>query len=98
MGNGSFLILLFIQADWRSCHNSESHCRISRNFDTRFSQECRHDGMCRYYHLSYDSHPDSQAIEFDRLSEKEIDDLPELPLVVARCSPETKGESDEAEM
>lgn len=31
------------------------------------------------------------ATEFDRLSEAEIDALPELPLVVARCAPETKG-------
>lgn len=30
------------------------------------------------------------ATEFDRLSEAEIDALPELPLVVARCAPETK--------
>ncbi|KAF9052377.1 potassium/sodium eff [Hymenopellis radicata] len=30
------------------------------------------------------------AIEFDRLSDQEVDELPELPLVVARCSPETK--------
>ncbi|WVN87594.1 uncharacterized protein L203_102777 [Cryptococcus depauperatus CBS 7841] len=28
--------------------------------------------------------------QFDALSEKEIDALPELPLVVARCAPETK--------
>ncbi len=33
-----------------------------------------------------------QAIEFDRLSDQEVDELPELPLVVARCSPETKGQ------
>ncbi|RDB26013.1 Calcium-transporting ATPase 3 [Hypsizygus marmoreus] len=30
------------------------------------------------------------AMEFDRLTDKEIDDLPELPLVIARCAPETK--------
>ncbi|KAJ8516397.1 hypothetical protein ONZ45_g6285 [Pleurotus djamor] len=30
------------------------------------------------------------ATEFDSLSDKEIDDLPELPLVIARCAPETK--------
>ncbi|KAF8992359.1 sodium transport ATPase [Cyathus striatus] len=30
------------------------------------------------------------AIEFDKLTDKEIDALPELPLVIARCAPETK--------
>ncbi|TRM60619.1 hypothetical protein BD626DRAFT_549599 [Schizophyllum amplum] len=30
------------------------------------------------------------ATEFDRLSDKEIDELPALPLVIARCAPETK--------
>ncbi|KAF9476056.1 sodium transport ATPase [Pholiota conissans] len=30
------------------------------------------------------------AAEFDGLTEKEIDALPELPLVIARCAPETK--------
>ncbi|KAL1676907.1 hypothetical protein EV122DRAFT_291519 [Schizophyllum commune] len=30
------------------------------------------------------------ATEFDRLSDEEIDALPELPLVIARCAPETK--------
>ncbi|KAF9498331.1 calcium-transporting ATPase 3 [Pleurotus eryngii] len=30
------------------------------------------------------------AVEFDRLSDREIDELPELPLVIARCAPETK--------
>ncbi|KAF9569016.1 sodium transport ATPase [Agrocybe pediades] len=30
------------------------------------------------------------ATEFDRLSDREIDALPELPLVIARCAPETK--------
>ncbi|KAL4902242.1 hypothetical protein BDW74DRAFT_158847 [Aspergillus multicolor] len=30
------------------------------------------------------------AAQFDRLSEEEIDDLPTLPLVIARCAPQTK--------
>ncbi|PPR03337.1 hypothetical protein CVT24_012577 [Panaeolus cyanescens] len=30
------------------------------------------------------------ATEFDRLTDAEIDALPELPLVIARCAPETK--------
>ncbi|KAG5342353.1 hypothetical protein C0989_002826 [Termitomyces sp. Mn162] len=30
------------------------------------------------------------AAEFDKLSDEEIDALPELPLVIARCAPETK--------
>ncbi|KAJ8487856.1 hypothetical protein ONZ45_g14181 [Pleurotus djamor] len=30
------------------------------------------------------------AVEFDRLSDQEVDELPELPLVIARCAPETK--------
>lgn len=30
------------------------------------------------------------ATEFDRLTDDEIDALPELPLVIARCAPETK--------
>lgn len=30
------------------------------------------------------------ATDFDKLSEKELDALPTLPRVVARCSPETK--------
>lgn len=30
------------------------------------------------------------ASEFDRLTDAEIDELPELPLVIARCAPETK--------
>ncbi|KAG6829048.1 hypothetical protein H0H92_005879 [Tricholoma furcatifolium] len=30
------------------------------------------------------------AVDFDRLSNEEIDALPELPLVIARCAPETK--------
>lgn len=30
------------------------------------------------------------ATEFDRLTDQEIDALPELPLVIARCAPETK--------
>ena len=31
-----------------------------------------------------------KASEFDQLSDEEIDKLPELPLVIARCAPETK--------
>lgn len=34
--------------------------------------------------------------QFDQLSEKEIDDLPVLPLVIARCSPQTKVRMIEA--
>ena len=34
--------------------------------------------------------------EFDRLSEDEIDDLPTLPRVIARCAPETKVRMVEA--
>ncbi|KAF8897450.1 sodium transport ATPase [Infundibulicybe gibba] len=30
------------------------------------------------------------ATEFDKLTDKEIDDMAELPLVIARCAPETK--------
>ncbi|KAL6232057.1 hypothetical protein BDW75DRAFT_218556 [Aspergillus navahoensis] len=30
------------------------------------------------------------AAQFDRLSDEEIDDLPTLPLVIARCAPQTK--------
>ncbi|TFK28820.1 sodium transport ATPase [Coprinopsis marcescibilis] len=30
------------------------------------------------------------ATDFDKLTDKEIDELPELPLVIARCAPETK--------
>jgi P-type Na+/K+ transporter len=30
------------------------------------------------------------AAKFDGLSDEEIDDLPELPLVIARCAPQTK--------
>jgi potassium/sodium efflux P-type ATPase len=30
------------------------------------------------------------ASQFDKMSEEEIDDLPQLPLVIARCSPQTK--------
>lgn len=33
------------------------------------------------------------AMEFDKLTDAEIDALPELPLVIARCAPETKGAS-----
>ncbi|KAJ2480378.1 hypothetical protein IWW56_002486 [Coemansia sp. RSA 2131] len=36
------------------------------------------------------------AREFDRLSDEEIDALPELPHVIARCSPETKVKMIEA--
>ncbi|KAI8096277.1 potassium/sodium efflux P-type ATPase [Halteromyces radiatus] len=36
------------------------------------------------------------ATEFDRLSEEQVDALPELPLVVARCSPDTKVKMIEA--
>ncbi|KIW22909.1 potassium/sodium efflux P-type ATPase, fungal-type [Cladophialophora immunda] len=36
------------------------------------------------------------ATEFDRMSEAEIDALPTLPLVVARCAPETKVRMIEA--
>ena len=32
-----------------------------------------------------------QATEFDKLTDREIDELPELPLVIARCAPDTKG-------
>ncbi|KAL2139709.1 hypothetical protein VTI28DRAFT_4842 [Corynascus sepedonium] len=37
-----------------------------------------------------------KATDFDRLSEAEIDALPELPLVIARCAPETKSRMVEA--
>jgi Na+-exporting ATPase len=30
------------------------------------------------------------AVQFNKLTDKEIDGLPELPLVIARCDPETK--------
>lgn len=36
------------------------------------------------------------AVRFDRLSDKEIDDLPLLPLVIARCAPQTKVRMVEA--
>lgn len=36
------------------------------------------------------------AAEFDALSEKEVDDLNELPLVIARCTPSTKVRMIEA--
>lgn len=36
------------------------------------------------------------ASEFDKLSEDEIDDLPTLPLVIARCAPNTKVRMIEA--
>ncbi|KAL2159450.1 hypothetical protein VTH06DRAFT_2455 [Thermothelomyces fergusii] len=37
-----------------------------------------------------------KATDFDRLSDAEIDALPELPLVIARCAPETKTRMVEA--
>ncbi|KAI0394766.1 potassium/sodium efflux P-type ATPase [Xylariaceae sp. FL0594] len=37
-----------------------------------------------------------KAADFDRLSDQEIDDLPELPLVLARCAPDTKTRMIEA--
>ncbi|EEB91433.1 hypothetical protein MPER_10204 [Moniliophthora perniciosa FA553] len=36
------------------------------------------------------------ATEFNKLTDKEIDELPTLPLVIARCSPETKVRMIEA--
>lgn len=36
------------------------------------------------------------AAQFDKLSEKEVDDLPVLPLVIARCAPQTKVRMVEA--
>lgn len=36
------------------------------------------------------------AQRFDKLSEDEVDQLPELPLVIARCSPDTKVKMIEA--
>ena len=36
------------------------------------------------------------AQKFDKLTEEQIDGLPELPLVIARCSPETKVKMIEA--
>ena len=36
------------------------------------------------------------AAEFDRKSDEEIDQLPELPLVIARCAPQTKVRMIEA--
>jgi Na+-exporting ATPase len=38
--------------------------------------------------LKFSTH---EATEFDKLTDQEIDALPELPLVIARCAPETKG-------
>jgi magnesium-transporting ATPase (P-type) len=41
-----------------------------------------------------ESHPPHAVMtgpQFDKMSEDEIDALPELPLVIARCAPETKG-------
>ncbi|KAK0736109.1 hypothetical protein B0T21DRAFT_383747 [Apiosordaria backusii] len=37
-----------------------------------------------------------KATDFDKLSDAEIDALPELPLVIARCAPETKSRMVEA--
>jgi potassium/sodium efflux P-type ATPase len=37
-----------------------------------------------------------KATDFDRMTEAEIDALPELPLVIARCAPETKSRMVEA--
>ncbi|KAK3352808.1 hypothetical protein B0T25DRAFT_193804 [Lasiosphaeria hispida] len=37
-----------------------------------------------------------KATDFDRLSDAEIDALPDLPLVIARCAPETKTRMIEA--
>ncbi|KAL2260651.1 hypothetical protein VTK26DRAFT_5274 [Humicola hyalothermophila] len=37
-----------------------------------------------------------KATDFDKLTEAEIDALPELPLVIARCAPETKSRMVEA--
>ncbi|KAK4188431.1 hypothetical protein QBC35DRAFT_195331 [Podospora australis] len=37
-----------------------------------------------------------KATDFDKLSEAEIDAMPELPLVIARCAPETKSRMVEA--
>jgi len=36
------------------------------------------------------------AAQFDRLTDKEVDDLPVLPLVIARCAPQTKVRMVEA--
>jgi magnesium-transporting ATPase (P-type) len=36
------------------------------------------------------------AQRFDKLSDDEVDQLPELPLVIARCSPDTKVKMIEA--
>lgn len=36
------------------------------------------------------------AAQFDQLSDEEIDALPELPLVIARCAPQTKVRMIEA--
>ncbi|KAK3900265.1 hypothetical protein C8A05DRAFT_36102 [Staphylotrichum tortipilum] len=37
-----------------------------------------------------------KATDFDKMTEAEIDALPELPLVIARCAPETKSRMVEA--
>jgi len=36
------------------------------------------------------------AAQFDKLSDDQIDALPELPLVIARCAPQTKVRMIEA--
>jgi Na+-exporting ATPase len=41
-----------------------------------------------------EAHPPDAVMtgpQFDKMTEDEIDALPELPLVIARCAPETKG-------
>lgn len=46
-----------------------------------------------------DDHPKGAVMtgqQFDALSEQEIDALPELPVVIARCAPETKVRMVEA--
>lgn len=51
------------------------------------------------YHLLGKDSVDSMvmtASQFDRLSDDEIDALPELPLVIARCAPQTKVRMIEA--
>ncbi|KXX81602.1 Calcium-transporting ATPase 3 [Madurella mycetomatis] len=37
-----------------------------------------------------------KATDFDKMNDEEIDALPELPLVIARCAPETKSKMVEA--
>lgn len=36
------------------------------------------------------------AAQFDNMTDEQIDDLPELPLVIARCAPQTKVRMIEA--